>query len=337
MFETVSRDINEGTELAAYSWRGLRELRPKSIELPVMSCWLDPEAYYDYVRGKGGGVYNLPPVPEEAFRSGSVYDRGLERAFLDAVEHKYGKVRVVDDFDGPEVDDEKHEFVLSNFGVIEEHGFHLPLDSDNIMIYGLIRKVLGKGFIDKLGRHIQMPSLSYGVTGPYEMDFPGTINLGPEILKRMSRNYISEIAGSLKDSSILLLTAHNDPVHRGAIESVVDEFMGGHSIGLVFDFGLLNPREFKTGGHAGRNETSVIMNYMPGVVDMNQARGGKVNREFFDERGYVDNANIGNRSGVNGYGSNHPKLSTPGFGKRYVDGMVDGIEEMLRDMQGVSG
>jgi creatinine amidohydrolase len=328
MFETLSQELNKGTELAAYSWRGLRDLKSESVELPVMSCWLRSEAYYDYVRGKGRGVYNLPPVPEEAFIKGRGFDRELERGFLGTVESKYGKVHLVP-LGGKEVPDIEYEVVLGNFGVIEQHGFHLPLDADNIRIYGLIGEVLGEGLIDDFGGHIQMPSLSYGITGPYEMDFPGTINTGPDILEGMSRNYVSEIAGSLGGSDILFLTAHNHPLHRGTIERVVDGFGDCHSVEFVFDFGLLDPEMFKTRGHAGRYETSVIMHYRPGMVDLTRARGGRVDRDKYDKRGYVDRANIGNRSGANAMGDNHPSLSIPWFGKRYVDSMANEVERLL--------
>ncbi len=331
MFETLSRSLNKGTELAAYSWKGMRDLKPKSVELPVMSCWLRPEVYYDYVRGKGRGVYNLPPVPKEAFIKGKNYDRELERDFLRAVEKKYGDFRMIDDFKGPEVDDTNYDLVLGNFGVIEQHGFHLPLDSDNIRIYGLIGEFLGKGAVRKSLVCHQAPSLSYGVTGPYEMDFPGTINTGPEILEGMCRNYVSEISGSLGNSGILFLTAYAHPDHLGVIERVVYGFKEGHSIEFKFDFGLLDPERFEVRGHASRNETSVIMFYRPGMVDMSQAVGGKVDREYFNKRGYVEGAEpVG--SGVDGDDDNSPRLSTPEFGKGYVDGMVDGIGNMYQEM-----
>jgi creatinine amidohydrolase/Fe(II)-dependent formamide hydrolase-like protein len=315
MFETLSQRLNEGSEVAAYSWKGLKDLKPKSVELPVISCWLKPEVYYDYVRGNDSGVFNLPPVPEEAFIGARGHDRGLEREFLETVRKKYGDVIMVGDFKGDEIEDTGYDLVLGNFGVIEEHGHHLPLDSDNIRIYGLIGEFLGKYAVRESLMCHQAPSLSYGVADPYWMDFPGTINTG--------------------DSHILFLTAHNIDLHRKTIERVVGKFKG-YSIKFAFDFGLLDPKGFEIGGHASRNETSVIMYYRPGMVDMSKAVEGKVDRGYFNERGYVEGAeSVG--SGVDGYDDNSPRLSTPGFGEKYVDAMVKGIEGMYQEMSSRDG
>ncbi len=316
MFEASSNHINTGTELAAYSWRGLRDLKPKSIEIPIMSCWSYPDIYYEYVRDKNNGVYNLPPVPKEAFSG----DEELKREFLKRVEKKYGKADFI------EVDDKlipnvKPDIIFGNFGVVEEHGLHLPLDSDNIRIYGLIDWLY-------FGNTLVVPSLSYGITGPYEYDFPGTINLESEILGKMARNYIGEISGAFPDSRILFLTAHGGPDHLETIENAVKD-SGKSNILFRFDFRLLDENKFHIRGHSSRNETSVIMFYRPYMVNLKNAKGGRVDRDYYDRRGYMGHVNIRNRSGVNGCGENHPKLSTQEFGREYVKAMVEEIEKLM--------
>jgi len=338
MFETQTQRINKGVELAAYSWPGYRELltsgKAKEVHVPVMSCWCTSDAYYEYVSHiseKDDGTYILPPVPGEVFKKPYHLNN-----FKGIIEKKYPNVSMVL-LDGKDIESGKPDAILGTFGVVEEHGYHLPLDSDNIRIYGLSKRIIEK--FGESGNIITVPSLSYGVTGQYEWCFPGTLNTGPEILHKMARNYINEINSAFPDARILFLTAHAHPDHLG-VEPVVDEF-DPERILFRFDFDLIDKELTKTSeleirGHSAKGETSVIMCYNPEWVDPDQDNivGGRVDREKWDKIPYSLNCNpddftLEEQSGANGWDDNKPIHSSTEYGERFISEMLKGIEELI--------
>jgi creatinine amidohydrolase len=62
--------------------------------------------------------------------------------------------------------------VVVPVGVIEDHGYHLPVDTDNLLVTRICEAAAEKAPKDIL----LMPSILYGFS-PHHMDFPGTISI----------------------------------------------------------------------------------------------------------------------------------------------------------------
>ena len=67
--------------------------------------------------------------------------------------------------------------VVVPIGSVEDHGPHLPLDTDNFIIYNICEEAAKRSDGDML----MMPIIPYGFE-THHMDFPGTIDIGMEHL-----------------------------------------------------------------------------------------------------------------------------------------------------------
>jgi len=72
---------------------------------------------------------------------------------------------------------EANRVVLQPLGAIEQHGRHLPVDTDNLIAESLCRAA-GAGFPDEF---VVAPIIPYGFND-HNMEFPGTVSIRPETL-----------------------------------------------------------------------------------------------------------------------------------------------------------
>ncbi|GCD88163.1 mycofactocin biosynthesis peptidyl-dipeptidase MftE [Nocardioides sp. LS1] len=149
--------------------------------------------------------------------------------------------------------------VLVPVGSIEQHGPHLPLDTDTV----IATAVAGAAAAELPGSWVA-PALSYGSSGEHQ-SFPGTSSIGTEALVHL----VVELTRSLRTwaNQVLFVNAHggNVPALNGAVAQMVSE---GHRVGWV---------ACATEGvdlHAGRTETSLMLHLRPESVRLNRAEAG---------------------------------------------------------------
>ena len=92
------------------------------------------------------------------------------------VEYRYG------DLTWPEMRGSiaRQPVVLLPFGTVEDHGLHLPLDTDNVIVEAICLEVGRRAPRDIL----VMPLISYGLD-EHHMDFPGTVSVEMQTLLRL--------------------------------------------------------------------------------------------------------------------------------------------------------
>ena len=80
----------------------------------------------------------------------------------------------------------KTQTVLIPFGSIEEHGGHLPLHTDALIVEEVLKQVVQRqaAFL--------APAIFYGVCTSTR-DHPGTISIRPETLRRLTRDIVEEL------------------------------------------------------------------------------------------------------------------------------------------------
>lgn len=148
--------------------------------------------------------------------------------------------------------------VLVPVGSIEQHGPHLPLDTDTS-----IAVAVASSAADTLGAWCA-PPLAYGSSGEHQ-SFAGTSSIGTEAL----RLQVVELVRSLTTwaGSVLLVNAHGGNVAalRAAVEQLTSE---GRRVAWVAcateDVDL----------HAGRTETSLMLHLRPDDVRLDRAEAG---------------------------------------------------------------
>ncbi len=109
--------------------------------------------------------------------------------------------------------------VLLPFGTIEDHGLHLPLNTDNVIVEAICEETARRAAREAL----RLPLVSYGLD-EHHMDFPGTLTVDMLTLVQ----YVSDVAISVARhgfTHILIVNGHgsNAPIADLAARRVVIE------------------------------------------------------------------------------------------------------------------
>lgn len=211
--------------------------------------------------------------------------------------------------------------LLVPVGSTEQHGPHLPLDTDT-----RIATAVARGAGARLGRDwLVAPAIAYGASGEHQ-DFAGTISIGAEALTLLLVEYGRSAA--CWAGRLVFVNGHGGNVD--ALTPAVSRLRAeGREVGWC-------PCAAVGGdAHAGHTETSVLLHISPGDVltDRWLAGNGAPLPELLPSmrRGGVAAVS---RVGVLG----DPTTATAAEGERLFDEMVDGcIRRVARWSPGPDG
>jgi len=224
-------------------------------------------------------------------------------------------------------------------GSVEDHGRHLPLDTDNFLIWSICEEAAKRADGDIL----LLPLVPYGFES-HHMDFPGTIDIDPEhllhfvldVTKSVARHGFRRILiadGHGSNMPILDLAARRTILETG---SLCATFIWPS---LALD-AIRKVRESERGGmaHACELETSVYL-YLDGErVEMDQAHKeiGMPRSEFIwmdlvegSPVLLMDHWSRFSKSGVSG----DPTLATAEKGKIIFEAVVDAFVRLAREFK----
>jgi creatinine amidohydrolase len=166
----------------------------------------------------------------------------------------------------------KQPVVVLPVGSVEDHGTHLPLDTDNFLIWSICEAAAQRA----AGDILLMPPVSYGFE-THHMDFPGTIDIKPEHLL----NFVLDITKSVAHHGfkrILIADGHgsNMPIlDLVARQTVVqtDSLCAAFIWPSLVAKEIARVRESDRGGmaHACELETSVYLYLDPKRVQFEKA------------------------------------------------------------------
>jgi creatinine amidohydrolase len=180
--------------------------------------------------------------------------------------------------------------VLLPFGAVEDHGPHLPLNTDNVIVEVICLESAGRADGDML----VMPLVSYGLD-EHHIDFPGTISVDMKTLL----DYVADVAISVARhgfTHVLIVNGHgsNTSIADLAARRVVLEtgiVCGAMSPNAAVDPTLAEPtlsqmRRSEPGGigHAGEYETAMMLHLRPDLVQMEKAirEIGQLKLDYFN-------------------------------------------------------
>lgn len=154
--------------------------------------------------------------------------------------------------------------VLVPVGSTEQHGPHLPLDTDSVIARAVAERAASALSSGPRAPALVAPTLVYGASGEHA-DFPGTVSLGHEALTFV----IVELVRSLSRwaGRVVLVNGHGG---NTATLSTVTPRMRAEGHEVVWT-GCDLP-----GGdaHAGRTETSLMLHLAPRDVHLDRAVAG---------------------------------------------------------------
>jgi mycofactocin system creatininase family protein len=195
-------------------------------------------------------------------------------------------------------------------GATEQHGPHLPLDTDTTIASAIAHR-LGAEFDDI----VVAPAVPYGSSGEHQ-DFAGTLSIGQAATELVVLELVRSAARSF--DRVLLLSTHGGnaaPVTRAVVQ-LRDEGR---------DVRVWSPAAAWSGdAHAGLVETSVMLAVAPQSVQMSRAAPGATAplQELLVDLQSRGVASV-SANGVLG----DPRLASAGHG---VELLVDAVDQLKR-------
>ncbi|WP_341480959.1 creatininase family protein [Thermococcus argininiproducens] len=165
--------------------------------------------------------------------------------------------------------------VLIPVGSVEAHGKHLPLGTDVFAPLEISRRLEKK--LKRKGIDIFIaPPVWYGHSFVLNL-YPGTINVKADTLRRYIRDILDEFAlEGFKE--LIILNGHGGNIYP--LVEAAEEIAGKHDVEILLINWWIDFREeiskiCSSQGHAGEDETSVMLVIAPGLVKMDKAKGEK--------------------------------------------------------------
>jgi len=156
-----------------------------------------------------------------------------------------------------------HATVLIPVGALEQHGPHLPLDTDTevaVAVAELAAKMLRRRRMPV----VVAPPVAYGSSGEHQ-DFAGTISIGTEVL----RSLLVELVRSARTwaGRVIIVNGHGGNVIavRDAVAQLQTEGHDATWVACAVPSADL---------HAGRTETSLMLHLKPWEVRIDRAEVG---------------------------------------------------------------
>lgn len=230
---------------------------------------------------------------------------------------------------------EENSLVIQPCGAIEQHGRHLPVDTDSRIVSEITRRAA-----QKAGRTLVLPCISYGLSW-HHIEFPGTISFSLETYIAALKDIARSVAHH-GFKTLIFVNGHGG--NTAAIKAVSAAYLDEINIRIMAltYWDLIDPetiakiRSSALGGmgHSGEFETSILLALAPELVhtdnyEVNPRKGTipHVKKDMFAEGSVSFPTKFNNisESGVLG----DPTESTREKGEAFLNLGVEALTEQL--------
>ncbi len=175
----------------------------------------------------------------------------------------------------------KKTVLIFPFSSIEQHGSHLPVNTDKKILEGIINK-----FNDKYAskKYLIMPQIYIGSASEH-MAYDGTISLNSLDFINFSIKIVEQFCKK-NFKNIFLLNSHGGQISH--IDVIGKELKAKYDITIVrgtyFLFNdfkeIISKKEMEFGYHGGEFETSLMLYLFPKLVKLNSFTTFKYSKDF---------------------------------------------------------
>lgn len=161
--------------------------------------------------------------------------------------------------------------LLVPVGAIEQHGPHLPLDTDT-RIAGAVARAAAEASRDRGRDVIVAPALAYGASGEHE-GFAGTVSIGTQALTQVLLEYGRSASGWA--SRIVFVNGHGGNVEAATAAVARLVYEGRDAMWAPCAPGRGEQGLPAPDAHAGRIETSLLLHLAPDLVRVDRMEQGE--------------------------------------------------------------
>jgi creatinine amidohydrolase len=150
-------------------------------------------------------------------------------------------------------------------GAIEQHGAHLPLNTDVVVAEGLTRRI-----VDRWGDAFdlwRLPTVAISLSREHDWA-PGTLCLSVQGFVGLMREYARELVRALPARRMLIVNGHGG--NRGVLDALMLELAGDFGLATCvihpFDLSQVVTPSAAVDVHGGTAETAVMLALAPQLV-----------------------------------------------------------------------
>jgi creatinine amidohydrolase len=147
-------------------------------------------------------------------------------------------------------------------GAIEQHGPHLPLDTDLVVAQGLTRRI-----VERWGEEFdlwELPAVPIGLSREHDWA-PGTLSLSMQGFVALMRDLASTLVRALPARNLVIVNGHGG--NRGILDNLLHELRGDFALNpcVIHPFDLCKHATGEAGPdvHGGIGETSAMLALAP--------------------------------------------------------------------------
>jgi creatinine amidohydrolase len=197
-------------------------------------------------------------------------------------------------------------------GTTEQHGPHLPLGCDTIIV-------------ERLFQVLRAPTIEYGVNAPTATQYPGSAAVRRKTLHRL----LNDLVGGWEDGGVeqfVVLTAHGSDPHQEAVSTLRTKRASVRTVD-IFGVPLSHTLEAPDAPiHGGEVDTSLLLHIDGSLVHMDHAQDyapgpSLVRRYHRGTQGAIPDDSPGSLG--------WPTRATPEKGRGFYDAILERVAERI--------
>ena len=223
-------------------------------------------------------------------------------------------------------------------GATEQHGGHLPLNTDTILANGFAKRIMSK-YAEKYDLWL-LPCLEYSLS-PEHKWAKGTISLSINLFIALFKEMVESLIKAQPARNMVVINGHGG--NRGVLETLIQEIRNEYS----FTIAVIHPSSLARVSsnsrlcevHGGKSETSMIMELAPEMINYEKIVQKVNDAEQINARKFIID-----RAVTWPWNSNDLGLSSNGIigdcasatkelGKMIVEQSVENAEEVIINLR----